>query len=397
MTAIATSAAIPFVRTRSIWFGYALMFYFSFALALIGPTMPFVGDKLELTFTQMGYHFTLLAAGVVLTSLIGDRIVRLTGYKWLFWIGALSVTIGLPGLTLGSTLTVTMPSMFLYGFGIGLIVQVANVVIVNSARQHSAIAYTEGNIAGGLALVTGPILVGLIAKSTFGWQVVAVLPLIGIGLLVISFRELPLPDAPEHGNAPESTGVSVTRPLPRLFWIFGILLFLSVAIEWLVSSWGASFLTTVVGFELSTAAGMLSVFPVAIVLGRLVGRRLLEFMPESRLLILSLLWVLLAFPIYWLSMLPILNVAGLFLIGLGVGNLAPLSMSGAMTSARHATNQASARLGIFPSLSTLTMVQLLGILADRYGIRYAYGLMIVVVIVAITFTLSTRRLRAATA
>lgn len=397
MAAIATSADTPFVRTRSIWFGYTLMFYFSFALSLIGPTMPFVGDKLELTFTQMGYHFTLLAAGVVLTSLIGDRIVRRIGYKWLFWIGVLSITIGLPGLTLGSTLNVTMPAMFLYGFGIGLIAQLASAVVAYAARQHVAIAYTEGNIAGGLALVLGPVLVGLIAKSIFGWQVVAFLPLIALILLVIIFRQLPLPAASQQGNGIESAADSGASKLPPLFWIFGILLFLSVAIEWLVSSWGTSFLTTIVGFELSTAAGMLSVFPVAIVLGRLVGRRLLEFMPESRLLILSLLWVLLAFPIYWLSMLPILNVAGLFLIGLGVGNLAPLSMSGAMTSARHATNQASARLGIFPSLSTLTMVQLLGILADRYGIQYAYGLMIVVLIVAITFALSTKRMRAATA
>ncbi|MBZ0287161.1 MAG: MFS transporter [Anaerolineae bacterium] len=395
MAATVTPAATPFVRTRSIWFAYALMSYFTLALSFLGPTMPFVGARLDLTFTQIGYHFTLMAAGVVFTSLIGDRIVRRIGYTRLFWLGVILILIGLPGLTLGGSLMITIPAMFLYGFGIGLVVQISNAIIAGAARQHSAIAFTEGNIAGGVALVIGPIVVGLLAKSTFGWQTVAVLPLIAMGLLLLIFRKLPLPAMPARENTTEISPPSTT--LPRLFWIFGILFFLSVAIEWLISSWGTSFLTTVVGFELSTAAGLLSVFPVALVLGRLVGRRLLGFMPESRLMFLSLIWVLLAFPIYWLSTLPALNVAGLFLIGLGVGNLAPLSMSGAMTSACDATNQASARLGIFPSLSTITMVQLLGILADRYGIRNAYAIEIVVVIVAIAFALSTRRMRVVTA
>jgi fucose permease len=95
------------------------------------------------------------------------------------------------------------------------------------------------------------------------------------------------------------------------------MMFLSVAIEWLISALGASFLTTVVGFELGTSAALMSVFAVAIVLGRMIGRRWLDYMTESQLLILSLVWVLLSFPIYWLSTLPILNVVGMFLIGLG--------------------------------------------------------------------------------
>jgi predicted MFS family arabinose efflux permease len=120
-------------------------------------------------------------------------------------------------------------------------------------------------------------------------------------------------------------------------------------------------------------------------------------MTESRLLMLSLVWVLLTFPFYWLSTLPVLNVAGMFLIGLGVGNLAPLSMSGAMTSAGEATNRASARFGLFPPIGVLTMVQLFSILSDQYGIQRAYTFMIVLVIVAIAVAVSTNRLRGASA
>jgi MFS transporter, FHS family, L-fucose permease len=219
------------------------------------------------------------------------------------------------------------------------------------------------------------------------------LPLIFVGILKISFWGVSLP---KQEKTSESTKDSDNRPLPLLFWVFGFMMFLSVAIEWMVSSLGASFLTTVVGFEVSTSASLLSVFAVAIVFGRLIGRRLLEVMSESKLLILSLVWVLLAFPIYWLGALPVVNVVGMFLIGLGVGNLAPLSTSAAMTAAGTATNRAGARFSMFPSLATVTMVQLLSILADQFGIQRAYALMIVVVIVAIVVAVSTNQLRKAT-
>ncbi|MBE0690470.1 MAG: hypothetical protein IH587_10165, partial [Anaerolineae bacterium] len=72
MTAIATSSENRFVRTRTTWLGYALMAYFGFALSLLGPAMPFIAEKVGLTYTEMGYHFTLLAVGNLVSSLIGD-------------------------------------------------------------------------------------------------------------------------------------------------------------------------------------------------------------------------------------------------------------------------------------------------------------------------------------
>jgi predicted MFS family arabinose efflux permease len=398
MTAIAPSLSNPFVRTRYTWFGYTLLACFGFGLSLVGPIMPFLAAKMHLTYTQIGFHFTLLSVGVVSISLIGDKVAKWIGNDQLIWSAATLIGIALLGITMGSSLAITMVSMFLFGCAVGAVVLISNTAIAIAAGQHAAKAYTEANIAVGVAMVVGPLLAGLTAKSPLGWQAIAFLPLIVIGLLKVFFWGLRLPVAHSgKENSPESVRDVDKRPLPLLFWFFGIMMFLSVAIEWLISALGASFLTTVVGFELSTSASLMSVFAVAIVLGRLIGRRLLDYMTESQLLILSLVWVLLSFPIYWLSTLPMLNVVGMFLIGLGVGNLAPLSMSGAMSSAGEATNRASARFGLFPPMAILTMVQLFSILSDQYGIQRAYTLMIVLVIVAIAAAVSTNQLRGASA
>ncbi len=395
MTAMATPVDKPFVRAPVTWLAYALMAYFTLALSLLGPIMPFIAANLKLTFTEIGYHFTMLAVGGLITALIGDKIAKRIGNTRLGWSGAVLIGLALPGITFGTGLTTTLFFTFLYGFGIGAVALVAIATLAQANPEHATKAYAEGNIGGSISLIVGPALVGFVASSILGWQAIAFLPLLLIALIGFIFRGVALPSSHKESRSP-SQEVAENAPLPLLFWVFGVLIFLVVAIEWLISAWGASFLTTVVGYLPSTAAALVSVFAFAMLLGRLLGRRLLEFMSETRLLIFSLVWVLLTFPIYWLSILPILNVVGLFLIGLGVGNLAPLTMSGAMAAAGEATNRGSARLTLFPTLANITIVPLVGFLADGVGIQRAYVVVVVVGLVAIVVASNTYRVGRAT-
>jgi predicted MFS family arabinose efflux permease len=396
MTAFAASADLPFVRTRVTWLGYAFLAYFSLALSFLGPTMPFIAAKLDMTFTEISYFFTMGAVGGLLSSLTGDRIVRRLGNTRVIWSAAILTVLALFGITLGTTLTTALFGSFLYGFGIGLVAMVTITALSVTNPAHASKAIAEGNIGGGITMIIGPILVGLIAQSALGWQAIAFLLPLVLAFLAIILRGTVLPSV-QRESPSRSSDSAQNVPLPLMFWVFGAMMFLVVALEWLISSWGASFLTTVVGYVPSTAAALVSVFAVAIVLGRLIGRRLLDFMSETRLLILSLVWVLLVFPIYWLSTLPILNVAGLFLIGLGIGNLAPLTISGAMAAAGGATGRASARIVLFPNLANLTLIPLVGVLADGIGIQRAYVVVIVVALVAIVLASNTHRIRRAAA
>jgi predicted MFS family arabinose efflux permease len=360
--------------------------------------MPFLAAKMDLTFTQVGYHFTLMSVGVVLLSLAGDRIAKRIGNDKMVWGAATLFGLALLGVTTGSFLAITLFFMFLFGCAIGAVFMIGNTAIAIAAGEHAAKAYTEANIIVGVAMIMGPVLAGLVSRSPLGWQSIALLPLIYAGVLKVFFWDLRLPMSQSgKEDSPESARDVDNHPLPVLFWIFGMLMFLSVGIENLVSAMGASFFTTVVGLDLSISAAVMSVFAVAIVLGRMIGRYLLGFMTESRLLILSLVWVLLAFPVYWLSTLSALNIAGMFLVGLGVGNLAPLCMSGAMTAAGGASNRASARFGLFAPLSIFILVQLFSMLSDQFGMQRAYTLLIVLVIVAIAIVASADRLRKVTA
>ena len=84
---------------------------------------------------------------------------------------------------------------------------------------------------------------------------------------------------------------------------------------------------------------------------------------------------------YWLSQSPLLGVTGLFLTGLGVANLYPMLLSLSIGSAGEAANQASARATLASGFAILSLPLILGRLADGMGIRTAYGLVGVLLVV----------------
>ncbi|MBK9123812.1 MAG: hypothetical protein IPM16_11930 [Chloroflexi bacterium] len=124
---------------------------------------------------------------------------------------------------------------------------------------------------------------------------------------------------------------------------------------------------------------------------------LLDVMPDSRVLLLAFVWVLMTFPLYWLGTHPALNIAGLFLMGLGVGNLGPLSVSSGMQVAGPAANRASARFGMIASLSVISTVQVFGGLSDAFGMQSAYTLLMVLAVAAIALASRAGRFRGAPA
>jgi fucose permease len=151
---------------------------------------------------------------------------------------------------------------------------------------------------------------------------------------------------------------------------------LGVAIEWSLVFWGADFLNSVVGLSRTNAVTLMSVFFLAMVSGRFAGSRLTRRMPAANLLLLALAVALLGFLLYWLAVIPAANVVGLFVAGLGVANLFPMTLSVATSVAAEQANRASARLSMGGGLAVLIVPLVLGWTADRIGLQDAFGIVV---------------------
>jgi fucose permease len=100
----------------------------------------------------------------------------------------------------------------------------------------------------------------------------------------------------------------------------------------------------VVGLARVDAVTVVSVFFLAMLLGRVGGSLLSRRFSAPTILLFALLLTLVGFPLFWLGPQAWINVSGLFVAGMGIANLFPLIMALALTLAPQQVNQASSRI-----------------------------------------------------
>ncbi|MFN2222727.1 MAG: MFS transporter [Chloroflexota bacterium] len=361
-----------FSRDRFTWLAYLMLAYFAFYQSSIGPIMPFLRDELNLTYTVGGYHFSAFALGAFLAGLSGERFAKRFGRRKVFWGGAVGMTAGALWLVLADQVSQTIAAALLMGFLGTLLLVIIQASLSDHHGNSRAIALTESNVGASMAAGLAPLLIGAATRLGFGWRaaiLAGVLALIALGL---RYRQQPIPEAPitvvENEGRP--------RQLPRLYWAYWLVMTLGVAIEWSLVFWGADFLNSVVGLSRTNAVTLMSVFFLAMVSGRFAGSRLTRRMPAANLLLLALAVALLGFLLYWLAVIPAANVIGLFVAGLGVANLFPLTLSVATSVAAEQANRASARMSMGGGLAVLIVPLVLGWTADRIGLKDAFAIVV---------------------
>ena len=163
-----------------------------------------------------------------------------------------------------------------------------------------------------------------------------------------------------------------------------------IAVEMSVVVWATDFLDSVAGLSRTDAVLGYSAFPAAMLVGRIAGSRLTRRSSSLTLLLMALGVTLVGFPLFWLTRLPVLNILGLFITGLGIANMYPLTLSIAIGLAQDQSNLASARVSMGVGTALLTAPLLLGWLADRLSLQLAYGMVVVLMIAALAIMVNSR-------
>ena len=344
-----------------------MLAYFSFMQSSLGPLTPFLRAELNLNYSETALHLSAFALGMIIAGLGAERVAARWGRRAVFWVGALGLGAGGVLLTLGHQVALTVSSAFVMGFlGAYLLVMIP-ACLADHHGSNRAIALTESNVAASISATVAPLMVGIGEAIGLTWRFGL---LVGAGvclLLAFIFRHTPIP----AGGQPSQTQAS--HPLPRRFWAYWLVVVLGASLEWCMVFWGADFLQNSVGLEKITASTLMSIFFVAMVIGRIIGSRLTRTFESSRLLIFAVAVVGIGFPLFWLGRTPLLNIIGLFVAGLGIANLYPLTLSVATSIDPEQANLASARVLLAGGLAILVAPQVLASFADRVGIFGAFG------------------------
>ncbi len=385
----ATAARVPFTRDRFTWLAYFMLGYFAYLQAAVGPIMPFLRDELALSYTLAGLHITVMAVGMILAGLSAAAAAARWGRGLLFWGGGAGMLAGGLLLALGRTPIVTLAGMFVMGLvGTYLLIMVqATLSDRHGARRATAL--TESNTVAAGATTLPPLLVGLFSQGGGpGWR--AAIFVAGLAWLVVTALAFRVP-LPQAAPAPAAAR-GEKRPLPRAFWLTWIIVVLVVSIEWSVVAWAATFLNGVVGLEPSLASGLMTAYFLAMVIGRFTGSRLTTRLESHTLLPAALALAVTGFLIFWLSPAPLLNVIGLFLAGLGIANLFPMSLVIATTAGADQPDRASSLVTLACGIAITVAPQVLGTAADAIGLQTSMGLIVVLLAAAAVMVGIVRRM-----
>ena len=128
-----------------------------------------------------------------------------------------------------------------------------------------------------------------------------------------------------------------------------------------------------------------------LIVGRLASSRLVQRFSAHQVVTGSLLVAAVGFLVYWTAAAPLVGMAGLLITGLGVASLYPLILSLAIGAAKGSTVRASAFSSLASGVAIFTLPLTLGRLADAVGIRSAYAVIILLLVLAFAITQGAAR------
>ncbi len=385
------SRSLPVARIahdRFTWLAYLMLGYYAYLQAALGPVMPFLRNDLHINHTVGSLHVSAFALGMIVAGVVGDRLARRFGRRRIFWGGAAGMALGAACLALARTAALTIPAALLMGALGSLLLILIQSTLADRHGAGRAIALTEANVMASICAGLAPVLVGTFQRTGMGWRGAFLLAVAVVGLLALFGRHIALPVQTSAARGGRVAAVTygagpVERALPAIFWAYWALTLFCVAVEWCVVVWSADFLHDVGGLRAVDAASVLGVFFVAEVIGRAIGSRMTHRRSSMSLLLLALFITVAGFPLLWLAPAAPLRVVGLLVTGLGVANLFPLTLSAATGVAPHNADRASSRIALAGGIAIFTAPLLLGRLADTLGIQHAFGIIALLMVLAL--------------
>jgi fucose permease len=363
-----TIVAEKFVRDRLQWLGYLLVGIYCFLIAAFGPIMPMLAHERNYDYTLTSYHFSAYALGVLLAGLSGDKFMSRFGRNNVLWGGVAGMVAGTATIIAAQHAIFSILGAFSVGLSGSVMGQVNTSIMADRFKDDRAIAITETNISGSIFCSLAPLIVSLCVRAGLGWRTAFILPIVFIALLFLKFRTV------ANAFQKQVHRASARQNLPPLYWAYWSVVLLSVGGEWSIVFWCTDFMIKVNKFSEADASAAVSVFLAAMLTGRVIGSRLTRSFHVRQLLTISAIIGLAGFLLFWLARIPMLNLAGLFIAGLGQSNVYPLTFASAIGAAdEFQTNSATSRLSLASGSANLLTPMLMGFIAERTNIFNAYG------------------------
>jgi fucose permease len=347
---------------------YLLLAYFAYLLNIQGPILPFLRDQLRLTYAGVSLHLSAFAAGEIAAGLIGDWVARVFGRWAALWTGAAGMAVGALLLCFGPDFRITLSGCALMGLLGSLQLVLIPAILADRHGEQRVVAVTESNVVASAFSLLAPLSVGAFTVLGLGWRGAVLAAVAFFGIIVASFARVHLPRQRLAGGSERAS-----NRLPQAFWAYCMVIIFVVSVEFCMVLWGTEFLHTILKLPTAQAASAFGLFFAAMLLGRIAGSWFSRRISGRKLIRAALGIAGTGFVLYWVFSSTTVSLTGLFLTGLGIANLYPITLSLAIGVAPGRSDTASARATLAVGTAIMLAPLALGALADALGLQAAHG------------------------
>lgn len=389
--AAAAPVMTQFRRDGATWLIYLVWAALGFAVNGLGSVLLPLKDELGLTTVQTSLYSAFFAIGLVLTGIVGHRLVDAVGRHRL-----LLVVLGVVGggalvMTLGTVVTTFLGAAGI-GLGAALMIQVLPVEMVSLQPDHAPRALSEANSLSSIAGMIAPFGVAWALASGLGWSFGYTIPLAVatglsvVGLLIARRRS----DAGVADDVSDATPIATVVESPWRPWIEMVG---SVAVEFCFVLWSATAVAAWHHVDISLATLIAGCFLVGMGVGRFAGAPLAGRFGVRNTTVGCLLLALVGSFAFWFAGDQWVAAGALLIGGLGVSLLYPLTLSRLLAADPGNTDRATSRSALASGVAILSVPPLLAGLADIVGLHLAFLVAPVILVALIVRNLWAGRSR----
>lgn len=368
------------MRDPSTALSYGALGAYAFWLYAFGPAVALLRTEVGFSYVVVGIYAVAWSAGSTATSASFAAVVARTGRRALLWGASLITVSGAALFVTAHDVAWTLAGAAVLGTaGTAMQLTVQSVLSDrHGARRGQALV--EANIGAGACAVLAPLALGGLATTAAGWRSAMGLPALALLALFLAFRRYPKGRWPERGGTvgQEAGGAGAPRRalrprLPASCWVLCFLVGVGIAVEFCIIYFASELLVARTALSPAAAATAMTAFYGGILLGRVAGAWIVRAPGRTA----AALWGSVVLSVAGLAVVmsataAVAGVLGIFVAGVGVANLFPLSVSLALGAAGPRSDAANGLAQVIGGVLVVLAPFLLGALADSVGLTAAF-------------------------
>lgn len=358
------------VRDRVSWLLYAQQGSYGYFLYGITPAVGLLRDELGMSRTVAGLYGPAMAVGTVLGGAVYPVLARRARPSAVLSASLTGLATAVALLCLAPSVPGTLAATVLAAFFSNLVVNGGLSALAVRHGPAAGAAVSEATAASVGVGFLAPLLIDVAIRAGLGWRA-------GLGVTIVLTVVAALATARMRRSLdqrPAVTPTSTQGRLPGRYWLAWACIIAVGSVEMCLTLWVPDQLRERTGLAPGPAAAGVSAILAGMVIGRIAGGRIAARLRTEPLLCAALAFAAGGFTVFWLATTPELAMTGLFCCGLGMSLHFPLSVTLSTKYSAGQPDLAMSRNAYATALGLGAMPFLVGALADLVGMRAAFVL-----------------------